>query len=111
MCLPANLACFFLKPSRKNPLSKSFFVDFQIIIVKFLFHFFTMRIKILKVWLFLLPVIGIIGTVLYIQSSNNITELEEQNLRSIQAVKNDMQAALPDYYQRVEGYIFREAYV
>jgi hypothetical protein len=69
-----------------------------------------MRIKILKVWLFLLPVIGIIGTVLYIQSSNNITELEEQNLRSIQAVKNDMQAALPDYYQRVEGYIFREAY-
>lgn len=70
-----------------------------------------MRIKILKVWLFLLPVIGIIGTVLYMQSSNNITELEEQNLRSIQAVKNDMQAALPDYYQRVEGYIHREAYV
>ncbi|WP_268033534.1 hypothetical protein [Algoriphagus sp. PAP.12] len=68
-----------------------------------------MRLKTLKVWLFLLPIIGIIGVFLFVQSNKNISELEEQHLRSVEAIRNDILLALPDYYSRVEGYILREA--
>ncbi|SHO62254.1 hypothetical protein [Algoriphagus zhangzhouensis] len=69
-----------------------------------------MRLKTLKVWLFLLPIIGIIGVFLFVQSNKNISELEEQHLRSVEAIRNDILLALPDYYSRVEGYILREAF-
>lgn len=69
-----------------------------------------MRLRTLKVWLFLLPIIGFIGVVLFVQSNKNITELENQHLRSVEAIRNDILLALPDYYSRIEGYFLREAY-
>ena len=65
-------------------------------------------VKTVKIWLVLLPVILIIGVVLYIQSFNNQQELENQLTRSIEASKNDIVRALSDYYTRVEAYFIRE---
>ncbi|MEB2773740.1 hypothetical protein SYJ56_00385 [Algoriphagus sp. D3-2-R+10] len=69
-----------------------------------------MKLKTLRIWLFLLPIIGIIGIVLFIQSSNNRQELEEQHIRSITAIKDDIIRALPDYYKRIDAYFLREGY-
>ncbi|SFU10380.1 hypothetical protein SAMN04489724_3997 [Algoriphagus locisalis] len=64
-------------------------------------------VKTVKIWLVLLPVILIIGVVLYIQSHNNQQELENQLTRSVEASKNDIVRALSDYYTRVEAYFVR----
>lgn len=64
--------------------------------------------KTVKIWLVLLPVILIIGVVLYMQSYNNQKELENQLIRSVEASKNDIVRALSDYYTRVEAYFVRQ---
>ncbi|MEB2782553.1 hypothetical protein U3A58_19345 [Algoriphagus sp. C2-6-M1] len=69
-----------------------------------------MKLKTLRIWLFLLPIIGIIGIVLFVQSNNNRQELEEQHIRSITAIKDDIIRALPDYYKRIDAYFLREGY-
>ena len=66
-----------------------------------------MKVKTLRIWLFLLPVIGIIGVLLYVQATNNQRELENQLLRSMEASKNDIVRALSDYYDRVDAYFMQ----
>lgn len=69
-----------------------------------------MKLKTLKIWLFLLPIVGILGIVLYVQSTKNQEELEAQNIRSISAIEEDIKRALPDFYSRVEAYFIRKGY-
>ncbi|UZD21722.1 hypothetical protein PBT90_19600 [Algoriphagus halophytocola] len=66
-----------------------------------------MKLKTQTVWLFLLPVIGIIGVILYVQATNNQRELENQLIRSIEASKNEIARALGDYYDRVDAYFMQ----
>ena len=66
-----------------------------------------MKLKTQKIWLFLLPVIGIIGVLLYVQATNNQRELENQLIRSIEASKNEIVRALGDYYDRVDAYFMQ----
>ncbi len=86
-------------------------IDFQYIIsyidLYFLLIFFPM-VKTVKIWLVLLPLILIIGVVLYMQSYKNQQELANQLTRSVEASKNDIVRALEDYYTRVEAYFVRE---
>ncbi|WP_111669062.1 hypothetical protein [Algoriphagus litoralis] len=70
-----------------------------------------MKLKAFKIWLFLLPIVGIIGILLFVQSTNNQKELELQHIRSISSLSKDIQTALPDYLKRVEGYLLREAFL
>lgn len=69
-----------------------------------------MKMKAFKIWLFLLPIVGIIGILLFVQSTNNQNELEQQHIRSISSLSKDIQMALPDYLKRVEGYLLREGF-
>lgn len=64
-------------------------------------------VKTVKIWLVLLPVILIIGVVLYMQSYKNQQELENQLTRSVEASKNDIVRALEDYYTRVQAHFVR----
>ena len=65
-------------------------------------------VKTVKIWLVLLPIILIIGVVIYMQSYKNQRELENQLIRSVEASRNDIVRALSDYYTRVEAYFVRE---
>jgi hypothetical protein len=69
-----------------------------------------MKLKTLKIWLFLLPMVGILGIVLYVQSNKNREELEAQNIRSISAIEEDIKRALPDFYARVDAFFIRKGY-
>lgn len=64
-------------------------------------------LKSIKIWLVLLPIISIIGIILYVQSYNNQKELENQLIRSVEASKNDVLRALGDYYDRVDSYFLQ----
>jgi hypothetical protein len=67
-------------------------------------------VKTVKIWLILLPIILVIGVLLYMQSFNNQKELENQLIRSVEASKNDIVRALSDYYTRVDAHFIRLAY-
>lgn len=69
-----------------------------------------MKLKTFKIWLFLLPLIAVIGVVLFLQSTNNQKELEGQLIRSITATRNDAIRALDDYYAQVDSYFLRLGY-
>jgi len=87
--------------------------DFQYIIEYFKEYctmYFLMKLKTLKIWLFLLPIVGILGIVLYVQSNKNQEELEAQYIRSISAIEEDIKRALPDFYARVEAFFIRKGY-
>ncbi len=64
-------------------------------------------LKSVKIWLILLPIILVIGVILYMQSFNNQKELENQLIRSVEASKNDISRALLDYYTRVDAHFLR----
>jgi hypothetical protein len=69
-----------------------------------------MKLKTLKIWLFLIPIVGILGIVLFVQSNKNQEELEAQNIRSISAIAQDIKRALPDFYARVDAFFIRKGY-
>lgn len=70
-----------------------------------------MKLRTFKIWLFLLPIVAIIGVMLFVQSTNNQEELEQQHIRSIASLSKDIQTALPDYLKRVDAYLHRTGYV
>lgn len=70
-----------------------------------------MKLKAFKIWLFLLPIVGIIGILLFVQSTNNLKELEQQHIRSISSLSKDIQVALPDYLKRVDAHLLREGFL
>ncbi|HSF55957.1 MAG TPA: hypothetical protein VLA71_19535 [Algoriphagus sp.] len=69
-----------------------------------------MKLKAFKIWLFLLPIVAIIAVMLFVQSTNNLEELEQQHIRSIASNSKDIQLALPDYLKRVDAHLLREGY-
>ncbi len=69
-----------------------------------------MKLRTFKIWLFLLPVIAVIGVLLFVQSSNNQKELERQLVRSISITRLDVINALSDYYNQVDWYVLRKGY-
>lgn len=70
-----------------------------------------MKLKTFRIWLFLLPIVAVIGVMLFVQSTNNQEELEQQHIRSIASLSKDIQTALPDYLKRVEAYLHRTGYI
>lgn len=64
-------------------------------------------LKSVKIWLALIPIISLIGVILYVQSYKNQSELESQLIRSIEASKSDVIRALSDYYDRVDAYFLQ----
>lgn len=70
-----------------------------------------MKLKAFKIWLYLLPVVAVIGVLLFVQSSNNQSELQQQHIRSIASLSKDIQLALPDYLRRVDAFLMRQAYI
>lgn len=71
---------------------------------------FLIKLKTLKIWLSLLPVVGILGIVLYVQSNKNQEEPKAQNIRTISAIEEDIKRALPDFYSRLEAFFIRKGY-
>ena len=69
-----------------------------------------MKLRTFKIWLFLLPLVGVLGVLLFVQSTNNREELEQQHIRSIASLSKDIPAALADYLVRVDTYIQRKAF-
>jgi hypothetical protein len=69
-----------------------------------------MKLKTLKIWFFLLHVVGILEIVLLVQSNKNQNELEAQNIRSISAIEEDIKRALPDFYARGDAFFIRKGY-
>lgn len=69
-----------------------------------------MKLRTFRIWLFLLPVAATIGVMLFVQSSNNREELEQQHIRSIAALTKDVRTALSDYVIRSEAFILRKGY-
>ena len=70
-----------------------------------------MKLKAFKIWLFLLPLVGLIGILLFVQSSNNLEELEQQHTRSVAGLSKNVQVALPDYLKRVNAHLLREGFL
>lgn len=70
-----------------------------------------MKLKIFKIWLFLLPIVAAIGVMLFVQSTNNQEELRQQHIRSIASLSKEIQLALPDYLKRVDALLLREGYL
>ncbi|MDN3203834.1 hypothetical protein [Algoriphagus sediminis] len=69
-----------------------------------------MKLRTFKIWLILLPLILLLGVILFIQSTNNQKELESQLMRSVNASRNDAVRALDDYYSQVDSYFLRKGY-
>ncbi|MFT4854780.1 MAG: hypothetical protein ACI9ZX_000222 [Algoriphagus sp.] len=72
--------------------------------------YFLMKLKTLKIWLFLLPIVGILGIAPFVGSNKNQEEIEAQNIRSISAIEEDIKRALPDFYSRLEAFFIRKGY-
>lgn len=70
-----------------------------------------MKLKAFKIWLYLLPLVAIIGVLLFVQSTNNQTELQQQHIRSIASLSKDIQLALPDYLRRVDALLLRQGFI
>ncbi|GAB3227605.1 hypothetical protein J0A67_15290 [Algoriphagus aestuariicola] len=69
-----------------------------------------MKLKTFRIWLFLLPLVAVIGVMLFVQSTNNQKELEQQRIRIITSLSRDVQSALSDYVARSEAYILRKGF-
>lgn len=69
-----------------------------------------MKLKAFKIWIYLLPLVAIIGVLLFVQSTNNQSELQQQHIRSVANLSRDIQLALPDYLRRVDAYLIRQGY-
>ncbi len=69
-----------------------------------------MKLRTFKIWLVLLPLIVLLGVILFLQSTNNQKELESQLVRSVDASRNDALRALEDYYSQVDSYFLRKGY-
>jgi hypothetical protein len=72
--------------------------------------YFLMKLKTLKIWLFVLPIVGILGIALFVGSNKNQEEIENQYIRSISAIKEDIKRAVPDFYARMDAFFIRKGY-
>ena len=69
-----------------------------------------MKLRTFKIWLFLLLLVGVLRVLLFVQSTNNRKELEQQHIRSIASLSKDIPAALAAYLVRVDTYILSKAF-